>query len=362
MVESATHSLEKTWQNPEHSGSPKLDFASAVGNDWSKSNPNFGDTKGGAATLEKHGFASADTLLAGFDQTSPQQKKDSSAAAEQPSPQKNNAQVSGLDGKACVEQPKGNEVPTLSPGVVDNGCTYKDDPGLKQKFDEAQKHAARINYKDNPDPKETDPDKQNPKEHHGSGVIVGKGKDECYLLTDHHVTNRPEGKVHDHLDVTMPNGQRYPAEQRADKPSKDMSVVAAKTGADTDAVCNPATIAKNGEPKYTKEGKLQNPDEERLGVGYPRNAQTPYASPGTVNQAGPLISFSNSFGNDENIQRTLVQNRANYTPGQSGGGVYNGAGELTGLMDRTTRGKQDLSYETPVSKSEVDSLVKKSHK
>jgi hypothetical protein len=161
----------------------------------------------------------------------------------------------------------------------------------------------------------------------------------------------------------MPDGQRYPAEPRADKPAKDITVVAVKTGVNTDEVCHPVPVARDGYPEYTTDGHLKNPDESRLGVGYPRDASTPYASPGTVNGSGSLLNFTDSlYVRQESWSEPVVQNRANYTPGQSGGGVYNEPGELTGLMRRTSKEKHELSLETPVSKQEVENLLRKSRR
>ncbi len=329
--------LDSPVQSPRNTAKPNalpaLDYAGAVGGDGGRAahqEIRKNEEKRGPETLAKNGFPSSDSLLPGLSPTSAQ------TLGKVP--------PTGLDGKVCEQAPKGNEVPTLKPGVVDNGCTYTDDSKLKERFDEAAKHVAKVNYKD-----------EDGKEHHGSALIVGKGSGVCYALTDQHVARKPNGDAHSDMTVRMPNGQIYPAESRVDKPTQDLNLVAVKTGADTESACSPATVARDGRPKL-KGGQFDKNDEDRLGVGYPRDSQSPYASPGKLNGAAPLIYFAQSFGKGEDLQRGVLRSGTNYTGGQSGGGVFNQAGEATGLI---ARGDHKDGIETPITRSEVDEMIRK---
>jgi S1-C subfamily serine protease len=181
--------------------------------------------------------------------------------------------------------------------------------------------------------------------------MVGKQDGECLGLTDYHVTHGREGdKALVDMRVKMPNGKTYPAELRFENPGKDLSMIAVKTGADTDAACHPAVVAEDG--SSLKTGELN------LGVGYPFRSQTAYAHPGAVVETNPADKFSIDSVKDEDLKRPVVFEFANYQPGDSGGGVFDAKGKAVRLIDKAGLGL--YGGVTPITRSEVQDMIKRS--
>ena len=173
------------------------------------------------------------------------------------------------------------------------------------------------------------------------------------MLTDHHVAFEKHGRKRQSLKVAMPNGKLYDAESRVEIRSKDIAGVAVKTRKDTDSSCQPAELAVDDHPLYKGNGKFTNSD--RMGMGYPEDA-TPYASPGTVEGVMSVGSTGDGIpGEDAN--RKVAVNRANYWPGQSGGGVFNKQDKLAGLIVRSIA--RSAGIETPVTAAEIETIVRK---
>jgi S1-C subfamily serine protease len=327
-LESHIPAIERQTPQTDATGSRNLQFAQVVGSDgWRpiKQGSDSARDENGRSTIAKSGIPDGKTLLADIG---------GNAQAKLPL-------TTGMDGRACASQPKGNEVPTLKVGQT-NSCDYADNADLKKRFDAASQHSASVNV-----PMKSD----SPLTSHGSGLIIGKQNGKCMGLTDYHVAHvdNMDSKL-DKISVQMPNGKTYPAELRSETPGKDMSMFAVITGADTDAACHPATIAEDG-------GAVKFADMT-LGVGYPDRSQSPTAHPGMVIKVAPLDQVGPPLVKGEDMKRPTAVEIANVQQGDSGGGVFNLNGEAVGLMDRSDGGK--IAGVTPITRAEVQDMIKRS--
>jgi len=254
------------------------------------------------------------------------------------------ALTTDLMGKPCSNAPKGNEVPVLDVGQEIKGCNYSKDPELQSLYKKGTESLVKV-------------EGRLPEGHsHGSGVVVGKGAPgECLALTDFHVLHGESGNDKlKGMTVLMNNGRSYPAEARNERPNDDLSMIAIKTGKDTDRVCEPITVAENDTSKA---------GDRLVSIGYTLWSQSPYAHPGTVLNEQPL---SDALGNGmkrmvkgEDLSRLVINEQTNVWGGDSGGPVLNSNGEAAAIMDRTFM-TMDLAVSTPITRAQVEDMEKRS--
>lgn len=218
-------------------------------------------------------------------------------------------QVTDINGRRCRENPQPGQVPILRSGVSSQGCTFGDgaagpgnDPTEMPPFNtqELYRQALRENVR-------ITEGRSGRTEPAGSGVVIGRHADQCIVATAAHVT---EGSGN--IGVTMPNGRNYQAELRINEPHRDRAALAVRTGADTEAVCRPATIAeRSGErgPGWT--------------TGFPEASRSMYVSPTQINGLDRSRAWR---------VPAAVDTTAHTMPGNSGGPIYNQRGEVIGLV------------------------------
>jgi len=190
-------------------------------------------------------------------------------AAEQPAkadtPASGNLPVIGVNGMACKTQPRANEVPVLTDSKG-TGCEYSSDPKLSGTFKAYQASTARffltspethVNADGSgvalaaitPENKSTLPQPKDKAQGRleKAPKVAGNESDQagtCLIGTADHVAFQSNT---DHKPRTI-NGVNiglnvYPGRVVFSDPANDFAIVAAKTGADTAAVCHPAKLA-----------------------------------------------------------------------------------------------------------------------
>ena len=166
----------------------------------------------------------------------------------------------------------------------------------------------------------------------GSGVIVNK---EGYIVTNYHVIQGARA-----VTVTLHNGDEYKATVVGGDDANDLAV-----------------IKING--KNLKVATLG--DSSKLVVGDLAVAiGNPLGQLGGTATSG-IISALDRELNIEGRTLTLLQTDAAVNPGNSGGGLFNGAGELIGIVESKTSatGIEGLAFALPINalKDEIDQLI-----
>jgi S1-C subfamily serine protease len=269
--------------------------------------------------------------------------------------------TTSLDGAACKRPPKHGEIPVLEAGVPTKGCHYKaypdnhttggagylDVPKLYQLGKEQGVHIKT----------DLPPHRMGKElvggEALGSGVIVGKRKDELLVLTDNHAVPETKGAA---TFVKLGDGKEYRARVVSRDPAHDGAILAVETGKDTDKEYKPAKIA-NDLSSFKHGAKA-------LIVGYPERSRTPYASPADTialaraNELGPAVRMPG-----EDTRRQLAVFEAQTHEGNSGGPTYNPKGELVGTLeggpDPRSPDALSVSLVNPITKSYVDGLIRR---
>lgn len=166
----------------------------------------------------------------------------------------------------------------------------------------------------------------------GSGVIVnGDG----YIVTNYHVI---EGA--DSVKVTLHNGDSYSATVVGGDDDNDLAVV--KINAKN------LTVATIGDSSQVDVGDLA------VAIGNPLGQLGGTATSGIISALDRRLTI-------DGRTLTLMQTDAAINPGNSGGGLFNGAGELIGIVDAKTAatGVEGLAFAIPINtvKDEIDSLI-----
>lgn len=139
----------------------------------------------------------------------------------------------------------------------------------------------------------------------GSGVVVDR---DGHILTNYHVV---EGA--DELTVEFPDGERYPGEVLGIDPGNDLAVVRVEAPA---AQLVPARFA----------------DSDRVRVGEPVFAiGNPFSLNFTVTSGIVSALERESRGSFGRPIRDVIQTDAAVNPGNSGGPLFNAAGEVIGI-------------------------------
>lgn len=166
----------------------------------------------------------------------------------------------------------------------------------------------------------------------GSGVIVNaKG----YIVTNYHVIEGANS-----VTVTLHNGDEYKATIIGGDDDNDLAVL--KINASN------LTVATMGDSSKVAVGDMA------VAIGNPLGQLGGTATAGIISALDRQLTI-------ENRTLTLLQTDAAINPGNSGGGLFNGAGELIGIVDAKTSaaGVEGLAFALPINtlKDEIDDLI-----
>ena len=166
----------------------------------------------------------------------------------------------------------------------------------------------------------------------GSGVIVNKNG---YIVTNYHVIEGANS-----IRVTLHNGDEYPATIVGGENAIDVAVlkISAKD-------LSPAVL---GDSDAIAVGDLA------VAIGNPLGSLGGTATAGIISALDRQLTIDGRTLN-------LLQTDAAINPGNSGGGLFNGAGELIGIVDAKTAaaGVEGLAFAIPINtlKDDIDSLI-----
>lgn len=167
----------------------------------------------------------------------------------------------------------------------------------------------------------------------GSGVIVNA---DGYIVTNYHVVEDAEN-----VQVTLHNGNSYKAKIVGGDNANDIAVL--KINAKN------LTVATLGDSSIVAVGDLA------VAIGNPLGQLGGTATTGIVSALDRSLTIDGRTLN-------LMQTDAAINPGNSGGGLFNGAGELIGIVDAKTSATEveGLAFAIPINdvKDAVDSLIK----
>jgi len=159
----------------------------------------------------------------------------------------------------------------------------------------------------------------------GSGVIIAKGGGHGYIVTNHHVI---DGATQ--IGVRLSDGTEMMATLMDGDVSKDIAVIRIATSIDL-------SVAVFGKSSELCVG------ETVVAIGNPLGSFG-----GTVTDG--IISATDRKINVQGIDMTLIQTNAAVNPGNSGGGLFNLAGELVGIVNakQIAEGIEGLAFAIPV--------------
>lgn len=158
----------------------------------------------------------------------------------------------------------------------------------------------------------------------GSGVIIAK---EGYVITNHHVINGA-----DNIIVRTANGTEYTATLVGSDASTDVAVLKIDPAGAT------LTVATLGDSSKLLVG------EDAIAIGNPLGSLG-----GTVTN-GIISALDREISIDGESMR-LLQTNAAVNPGNSGGGLFNLAGELIGIVNAKSSGEdvEGLGFAIPIN-------------
>lgn len=166
----------------------------------------------------------------------------------------------------------------------------------------------------------------------GSGVIVN---DKGYIATNHHVINGART-----IEVTLHNGKTYTANAIGSDPDNDIAVI--KINA------NNLTVAEMGDSDVLAVGDLA------VAIGNPLGQLGGTATSGIISALDRRLTI-------DGTTLSLLQTDAAINGGNSGGGLFNGAGLLIGIVDAKSEGVgvEGLAFAIPINSVAgiIDSLI-----
>lgn len=167
----------------------------------------------------------------------------------------------------------------------------------------------------------------------GSGVIIHA---DGLIVTNHHVI---EGS--DEIVVRLTNGETYYATLRGSDEEGDIAILKIKPRAES-----PLTVAKLGYSGALALG------ESVIAIGNPLGELG-----GTVTSG--IISALQREVNVDGNKMTLLQTNAAINSGNSGGGLFNMAGELVGIVNAkySATGVEGLGFAIPIDTAYTDSFA-----
>ncbi len=157
----------------------------------------------------------------------------------------------------------------------------------------------------------------------GSGVIISK---EGFIVTNHHVIEGANS-----ITVRLNNGKEFAASLIGSDPQTDIAVLWIDTGG------FPLTVATLGASFDLVVG------EDILAIGNPMGSLGGTVTEGMVSATARQINVSGNV-------MTLLQVSAPVNPGNSGGGLFNMAGELIGIVNAKVADEniEGLGFAIPV--------------
>lgn len=166
----------------------------------------------------------------------------------------------------------------------------------------------------------------------GSGVIVNK---DGYIVTNYHVIEGAKS-----VQVTLHNGNSYKAKIVGGDNANDIAVI--KVNA------KDLSVATLGDSSTVAVGDLA------VAIGNPLGQLGGTATTGIISALDRSLTIDGRTLN-------LLQTDAAINPGNSGGGLFNGAGELIGIVDAKTSATEveGLAFAIPINavKDSINSLI-----
>lgn len=160
----------------------------------------------------------------------------------------------------------------------------------------------------------------------GSGVIIS---DDGYILTCAHVVDGAD-------DITVQvDGTDYPATVIGSDSASDVAVLKIDAEGLTPAVVGDSNALAVG--------------EEVMAVGNPLGNLSGTVTNGIVSALNRDVSIQSNDGSILNL--SLIQTNASISPGNSGGGLFNMAGELVGIVNAKSdaSGAEGLGFAIPIN-------------
>ena len=156
----------------------------------------------------------------------------------------------------------------------------------------------------------------------GSGVIV---KENGYIATNYHVVQGAKK-----VEVTLHNGDKYNATIVGTDPSNDIAVIKIDAKG--------LTTATIGDSSKVKVGDLA------VAIGNPLGQLGGTATSGIISALDRTLTI-------EGTTLTLLQTDAAINGGNSGGGLFNGSGELIGIVESKASavGVEGLAFALPIN-------------
>ena len=157
----------------------------------------------------------------------------------------------------------------------------------------------------------------------GSGVIISP---EGYILTCHHVVDGASS-----VQVTLRNSDVYDAALVGSDEASDLAVL--KISAD-----EPLTYVEQGHSADLVAG------EQVIAIGNPLGMLGGTVTVGYISATERVVEV------DEGVEMTLIQTDAAINSGNSGGGLFNLAGELIGIVNAkySASGVEGLAFAIPI--------------
>ena len=177
----------------------------------------------------------------------------------------------------------------------------------------------------------------------GSGIIVGKTDDELLIVSNNHVVESA-----DTLTVTFIDGSEAQAQVKGLDSDMDLAVIAVSLNDLSDDTKNAITVATLGSSDDLKLGEPVIAIGNALGYGQS-------VTNGIVSALNREITLENG------ATGTFIQTNAAINPGNSGGGLFNGKGELIGVVVAKSSGSgiEGLGFAIPINtaKDLIDQIM-----
>jgi serine protease Do len=183
----------------------------------------------------------------------------------------------------------------------------------------------------------------------GSGIIVGKNKDELLIMTNYHVVEDV-----DEVAVCFIDNNAYKALVKGTDSNKDLAVLAVKLEDLSDDTLDEISIAKIGSSDDLKVGEQIIVVGNAMGYGQSVTTGIVSAKNRQSLKEGGYGSISDDNGDGIN----LIQTDAAINPGNSGGAMVNMDGEVVGISNQKAGGMlvEGMCYAIAISDVE-DSLT-----
>lgn len=164
----------------------------------------------------------------------------------------------------------------------------------------------------------------------GSGVIIGsdEAKDVYYVITNHHVVDSANT-----ITVRLYDGSEYNASLVAEDEISDIALVSISVSSGTEL-----SVAEYGDSSELRNG------QDIFAIGNPLGQLGGSVIKGIISKTERHISVSG-------IRMSLLQIDASVNPGNSGGGLFDMAGNLVGIVNAKSSGDNvdGLGFAIPIN-------------